>query len=320
MGRPPTAGHRFHVFAGAPDGSGWEQIDDGPVYLGQDAFSLAWNGDRIINYQTSYHNFPKRMPDNMGANVRRVLHVRTSPDGLHWTPGGSFSVDGEKLPDDQLILPDERDPDDVEFYKFSTFRHADLWVGSLVTYVSQPDFVPKMEGWPHGPQLGAEWWLSRDGLSWQRPYRRSDAPLDALPMSFLYGLTTPLRAGRLLRWNCAGRLFEADSRRLLGVGCRSNASIVTPELERSGVPLRLHVSFESERLNRSAGFRQGYVALELLDAGGNVVPGFEREKCVFEVGSGDVLEPRWEGRPAPAAGTIRLRIMLRDARVYSLEL
>ena len=33
----------------------------------------------------------------------------------------------------------------------------------------------------HAPQLDTEWWVGRDGLSWQRPYRGLNALGDTFP-------------------------------------------------------------------------------------------------------------------------------------------
>jgi hypothetical protein len=107
IGDPPRKGHPFYAFGGSLDGGGWRLLSDKPVYRGQDSLKVVWNDERkqFVNYHISYQPWPKkRFPDNMGS-VRRVLHIRTSPDGVQWTPGGSFGVDGPHLPVTQLIVP-----------------------------------------------------------------------------------------------------------------------------------------------------------------------------------------------------------------------
>ena len=96
LGSPPRRGTPSMCFAGGVDGQGWAKRNEQPVYRGQDAFRLVWDdaSHRLVNYQTTYQKWPKRYADNMGDSVRRVLHIRTSRDGLVWTPGGSFAVDG----------------------------------------------------------------------------------------------------------------------------------------------------------------------------------------------------------------------------------
>ena len=322
MGRPPTSGHRFHVFSGGEDGTGWKKRNADPVYLGQDSFCTLWSGGRIINYQTTYQKYSKRFPDNMGAGIRRVLHIRTSPDGLEWSPGGSFAVDGPWLPEDQLIVPDEGDPEETEFYKFSAFEFRSFYVGIMVKYISQPECVGLLPGWPHGPLYCAEWWLSRDGFTWLRPYNRNDCRLNALPHDFLYNLRTPLDAGEMLRWPLQSAIIDISGNRFLGVECRANASVLSPPLNMKGVAPRLHVSFNSVSGTRQAAFRQGYVMVEVTDCDGNVIEGFERSKCMFSAGPDNVLNLAWRGSDTgalPADRKVRLRIMFRDARIYTLE-
>ncbi len=322
MGRPPTSGHRFHVFTGNIDGSDWHQANSEPVYKGQDSFSLRWDGRQIVNYATSYQNYSKRFPDNMGGQIRRVFHIRTSPDGLTWTPGGSFGVDGPLLPDDQLIVPDEKDPEETEFYKFSTFTYCGFHVGIMVKYISQPQEVPGLEGWPHGPMLSAEYWISRDGFTWLRPYDRNDARLESLPRSFNYSLTQPYITPHRLRWNRGQRVLDVPRYRLLGIGCRANASVITPPLHLSGTPLRLHVSFQSEQRRRQDMFRQGYVMVDLLDQNQQIIPGFEGKECMFTDYRATILNLCWENQDLSSIAVnqpVYCRIRFRDARIHTLE-
>lgn len=76
-------GHAAWAF-GSEDGTRWRLLAKKPVYHDHDAFCLLWD-ERIkkyIAYQATYQSCKKRYPDNLGENVRRVLHIRTSKDGL----------------------------------------------------------------------------------------------------------------------------------------------------------------------------------------------------------------------------------------------
>ncbi len=313
-GNPPTSGHPFHVFSGDIDGGGWRKLNDKMVYRGQDAFTLLWN-ERIglfVNYQTSYQPFDKRYADNM-PGVRRVQHIRTSPDCLTWTPGGSFGVTGPHLPDSQLIVPDHLDTPDTEFYHFAPVDFGEFWAGTLVKYISQPPIIEKMEGWPHGPFLGFEWWISTDGFEWSRPFREHSG-LDNVHHQFPYRLTRPIVTGDQLRWPICGQgVYTLDRKRMFYVGSRANAEVVTPVLTLSGNTFRLEVGFEP-------GTRNGYLMAELLDASGSVLPGFEREKSVFKADDRTRLALDWGGLPPLAAGTsARLRLCFREAKIYSVS-
>ncbi len=321
LGDPPTKGHPFHLFSGSLQGGDWRKLNDAPLYLGQDAFTLAWDPQlgRFVNYQTTYQAWEKRFADNMPA-VRRVMHIRTSPDGLEWTPGGSFGVDGPHLPREQLIEPDELDTPDTEFYHFAVMDLGEFRAGILVKYVSQPSLLPKSGPFPHGPLLGYEWWIGKDGLKWQRPFRETSA-LEETRHPFAYFLFQPLVVGHELRWPMSSGAYALDRRRMFYVYSQANAELTTREFVLSGQPIVAEVSFESVRRHADQFIRQGYLMAELLDAENRIVPGFERDKCVFSHGPETRLALKWGERvlPEPAAGTFRLRLLFRDVRLFSIS-
>ncbi len=319
-GNPLGAGHRFHIFAGTEDGD-WSKLNDDPVYRGQDAFSLVWDGEQFVNYQTSYQPIQKPFADNMGDGIRRVLHIRTSPDCLHWTPGGSFGFEGPYLPDGQLITPDEQDAPETEFYKFQPFRQDGLWSGALVKYISQPPILAKSGSFPHGPFLGCEWWVSRNGMDWQRP-ARSTSNLDTLPLQTSYFMHKPFPLGNERRWCQGGMAYGFDCRRNFYTYCPANAILTTPPLRFKAESTRLHVSFESVRLGKQGALRQGYLMAELVGQDGKTLEGFEKEKCIYDVSDATTLDLQWAERtPAslPQGAFPSLKLHFRDVRIYSLE-
>jgi len=320
LGRPARKGHPFHVFCGRLDGTGWRKLNAEPIYRGQDALSMVWNKKlgKFVNYQTSYQPFAKRFPDNL-PNARRVLHIRTSKNGLNWTPGGSFGADGPYLPNEQLITPDEKDYPDTEFYHFSAIDLGEFWAGTMLKYVSQPKELPSHDPWPHGPFLSYEWWISPDGLNWDRPFREKSS-LDAMPHSFASRLAQPVVLGHELRWAVGHDVYVLDRRRMFYAYCRANAEVITRELILSGQPVSLEVSFEAIRRKEQKPLRQGYVMAELLDNDGKVIPGFERDKCLFTPDERTRLTLKWGNRHLPNAGAgrrVRLRLYFRDVRLYS---
>lgn len=317
-GRPPTAGHRFHVFAGGLDGTGWTHRNEAPVYRGQDAFGLVWDAEnqRLINYQTTYQQWPKRYADNMGDSIRRVLHIRTSPDGLVWTPGGSFGLSGPFLPEDQLIVPDAEDPPELEFYKFRPAQLGDFWAGCMGRYVAEPPGLPRSGTLPHGPLLDAEWWVSRDGFHWQRPFRET-TDLTGVPYSFAHFFHPPLPVGDEWRWVASNQVYALRPDRMFYVESLANAEVTTPVFTPGNGELVLNVSFGSIRLNRQSHLRQGYLMAELRTAEDVPIPGFEKEKCRFLSSADTALALAWEGQVVPKE-PLRLRLYFRDLRIYSL--
>lgn len=321
-GNPPRKGHRFFAFTGMTDGTGWKRMTDSPVYKGQDALKIVWNEEKkaFVNYHISYQPFIKRNPDNL-LIVRRVLHIRTSKDGLVWTPGQSFGADGPYLPTEMLITPDSLDCPDKEFYKFSVFRFGDYWAGIMVDYAAQPKIIPNRKPWPHGPFLDFEWWVSKDGFKWERPYRENSG-LEKIPLKFAYNLSDPIIYGDELRWVSEGSVFKQRRQRLFYTYSRSHSEIMTTALELTDKPINLELSFESIRRGESNPLVQGYVMAELVDESGNVIKGFERNNCVNTPDESTRVTLRWGNKNLPDITKNRrvsIRFIFRDCRLYSVS-
>ncbi len=321
------SGHSFHAFGGSIDGSGWQKLKPDPVFSGQDAYCISRDDeqDEYIAYLISFQPWLKHYPDNMPA-VRRVLHIRTSHDGLTWTPSNSFGVGGPYLPAGQLIVPDEKDAPDDEFYNFSVINLGEFWLGAMTHYVSQPAFLPRPGSVRHGPFSRCEWWISKDGLEWDRPFRE-DFSLDAVPYNFANHLYRPMVAGDDLCWAIPtgplGKLrYVLNRRRMCYAYGRENIELVTKPFKLSGAPITLDVSYESVRRGAESFLFQGYVMAELLDEQGQVIAGFEREKCVFNASEASCLPLVWNGNILPDSSigrTVSLRLLSRDTRLYSIS-
>jgi hypothetical protein len=81
-------------------------------------------------------------------------------------------------------------------------------------------------------------------------------------------------------------------------------------------PLR----FSGDRLvlNYQAG-KGGEVRVELQDEKGAALPGFELAACKPLAGDSIAAEVRWKNRPLPAGETIKVRFVLKNADLYSLQ-
>jgi len=325
-GIPQMAGHFFYGYKAGQDGTNWRSIKNDYLYRGQDALKVVWNNKlgKFVNYHTSYQKYNKRFPDNL-PDVRRVMHIRSSPDGLNWAPGGSFGASGPYLSVDQLILPDSLDYEDTEFYKLSVINMGEFWAGIMVKYSPKPPEIPIVSPWPHGPFLEYEWWISGDGLDWKRPFRENSA-LDDAAYHLAYGLTDPIQVNNELRWLAgANEIFTLDRNRMFYAYCKSNAEIITKPIKLSGAPLSLQVDFfERDKTNSSPlnqALKKGYLIAELLDDKGVVIPGFERSKCIFQTSGDKTLTLKWGDNLFPAnykQSPVQLRILFRDMRLYSL--
>ena len=316
--RSGKAGHSLWAF-GSEDGSSWRMLLDKPVYIDHDAFGLMWDRgtERYITYQITYQSWSKHYPDNIGDSKRRVLYIRTSEDGIHWEPSEEVLFAGPYVSDERLITPDERDPAEMEFYRMTVFPYAEYYVGMMLNYAPSPQVVnPAYPQSKHGPHLSGEWWLGREAHKLGRPFRNVFAPGQA-PGIVLHN---PINLDGKHLWIVKGDVYGLPQDRLFFVGSMANAEFSTPLFDMPSKPLVLNAAdcFHDQRDRGMRG--QSYVMAEILGEDGQVIEGFNKENCLLRGVDGSVrLHWRWNDGTSLAGQRIRLRLYLRDARIYSLS-
>ncbi len=318
------------------DGITFSRVQPDPLFKDHDAGHLLWDEERrrylFVGLTYDLLPQPRRLIDNLGwesalkgSGVRRVVAVRPSPDGVKWTPGHDIVArePATWLRKDQLIVPDEQDPVDMEYYWFIGFRHHDRWVGIVLTYAPSPlNVLERVPYDPapskHGPHLGTEWWVSTDGVKWERPWRDTPATHDwriffghepmrlhdrmlFLTSNQLYNLP-PAQGAR------AGQhqeVYSLPADRIASTGSDAPATFTCRPLVMSAGGLSLN--YESE----------GRLAIELLDASGRPISDAALE---LPRGSAIAAPLRWESRvmAAVAGREVRLRFRTEKARVYAL--
>jgi len=311
-------GHALWAF-GSKDGTQWHPLADAPVYVDHDAFGLMWDDRtaRYIVYQTTYQKWGKRYPDNIGDHRRRVLHIRTSPDGVHWEPSENVPGSGPYLPDDRLITPDEDDPPEMEFYRLQVFPCGNRYAGMMLNYAPIPQVVNPRFPWnKHGPQLSGEWWISKDRETWSRPFRDTFAPGEAP------GIVThePMTIGGNHLWIIENRVYGLPENRIFFVGSMANAEFSTALFTMAGKPLVLNASLCYHACKTRGMQGQSYIMVEKVDEQGNAVQGFEKERCILQAMDGPTAMLKWGDTDGTslAGEQIRLRFYLRDARIYAM--
>ena len=126
----------------SPDGKQWQEHPGNPLFYEGDAMSLFWSPvlHRFVCVSKSLQPHRKRILDHGGPTPalgddalrdRRVLMLRSSPDGRRWEPSASLSDvwnrHGRKGADpaEFLTVPDADDPPDLEFYSGNGFWYHD---------------------------------------------------------------------------------------------------------------------------------------------------------------------------------------------------
>ena len=299
---------------GSPDGTRWSPLLDRPVYHDHDAFSAAWDpaSEQYVSFQATYQKHARKpFRDNAGPDIRRVLHFRTSKDGVNWTPSEDVARLGYLIPEDRLVTPDDDDPPELEFYRLTAFPYADRYVGMMLNYAP----TPLTSG--HGPHLGGEWWVGDDFRTWRRPFRDVFAPGPASNIVMHPPMTMQ---GRHL-WVIGHDVYGLPEDRIFYAGSLASAAFTTRPFVAPEKRLALNASFPPA----SRGFQgQSYIMVEVLDESGAVIEEFEKEKCLLRAVE-DRTALLWGEATAKysmsslAGRTVRLRIHFRDARIYSVS-
>lgn len=297
----PEKGHALWGFV-SPDGLAWRALSNEPLYTEHDAFGGMWD-DRTGGFlfaQVTQQSWKKPYADNIGSGKRRVLSIQTSREGLAWQrvqeagPGG-------------MITPDAADPPDIEFYRMQPFRFADRYLGLADLYAATPLIPAK-----HGPHLTCEWWVSQDGIRWQRPWRHVDAHGEA-PYAVKMA---PMWFGKEMLFWVSGRVMGLPEYRVASIGSRSNAEFTSSLFEMPDRPLLLNASAPVG----NGLFNQAYVCAEIQDENRQTIPGYERDKCILQAVDDTRIPLRWGDRTGVelAGRKVALRFYLRAARIYAV--
>lgn len=230
----------FMVYSSS-DGTNWK-LEAEKAYSDHDACCVIWDPyhNRFINYQSTYQDWKKKYPDNIGGELRRVISIRYSQDGVHWTPEGDYAFrKPEKVK--ELWVPDEQDPDELEFYRICAFPYQGRYVGFLVLYAPSPQIGNTRVGTLHGPGLDSHLCYSLDGVEWNRPDRETNAT----PQSEWIPLQGPLQAGGYLRFYAGienNQIRGLEETRIFGAYCRANGEFSTKEFTMPEKELSVNIS------------------------------------------------------------------------------
>ncbi len=321
------SGFAYRAFF-SPDGKQWREHPGNPLFYEGDAMSLFWSPvlHRFVCVSKSLQPFRKRIRDHGGPTKalgddslrdRRVLMMRSSPDGRHWEPSVSLpdvwdrhSLKGS-IPSGFLTIPDTEDPPDLEFYSGTAFWYHDRAYMMVLNYAASP-LAPRK----HAPQLDNEWWTSLDGLRWERPARGVNA-LEAFPEIPRLESHPMVINGNIL-FPRGKLLLGLPEDRISCVAARANAEFSTKPFPMPAAELLLNAAIPSPE--RPFAKDQAYLMAALLDEKGTVIPGFEAEKCVIRNEDRRDIPLRWGDASARhlAGQKTQLRFFLRSSSVFAV--
>jgi hypothetical protein len=329
-GTEPGAPYGIAV-AFSPDGIHWQFHPGNPVVTGVgDSHNVIWD-DRLGKFLGYFR------PGGRTSGGIRTIGYSTSDDFVHWT-------------EPELILrPDTQDPVADEFYQMPVVRYAGAYVGFLWVYHNSPRWAgatdpPKLANLTGLQQrMDTQLTYSRDGRRFMRIGDRATwlptGPAGAWDEGMVTASTALERGDEIwLYYSGIGALHTYESlqtlREIVG-GRRRMAAVGLAKLRRDGyVSLRADttggvlvtrqlVLREPRQLVVNADARRGSLAIEVLDPTLDPVPGFGRAEAVPLTGDAVAHTVAWKSGSDLSAlrgKTVRLRIWLKDADLYSVEI
>ncbi|NOY81264.1 MAG: hypothetical protein GXP31_09700 [Kiritimatiellaeota bacterium] len=253
-------------------------------------------------------------PHDNAPGVLRVIHRRTSDDGLAWS-------------DPELVLtPDGGDPLDQQFYYLARIVEGEWRIGFLGNY----------RCWDQ--TMDVELCFSRDGLRWRRPLRGGFIPRDPVPekgcmSAYATNQPVPAAGNRWLLLYTAGNLLH--NRQLpdgVGEPWRGVMGVTWPRARYAGLTaasgtigriLLPPAILSGENVTVDANVR-GALRAELRDPLGGRLEGFELHRSVPIRGNASEHVLRW-GETGDTGAAYRhdavvLYCEIEDGVLYSISL
>lgn len=235
-----------------------------------------------------------------------------------------------------IAAPDDLDRPHVEFHTSPVFPYADR-------YFSHCQILDRGTG---GGVIDIELMVSRDGLTWQRPFRDqfvlSRGPAGRFDSGSIFTNSTPVVLDDEIRFYYAGYSQGAtgatDSKLISGIGLAtvprdrlagirpvavSDQTTLKKPLENVGqVTLRPQDLSGCMRIVVNADASQGAVRVELLDIDGRRVQGFARDDAVAMRGDSLRHVATWKERDLKTLppGSYHVRLHLENATAYAVTL
>ena len=318
-GTTETPGMQFDLYY-SPDAFQWTPYENNPVVdtsprvgrWGPTVF-MGWDPIRQV-YAVHLENcLHRRCP--LG---KRLIGRAESPDMIHWSDP------------ETILLPDEQDSPDTEFYDMPVIAYEGLYVGLL--------WIFRTNNTTHHPELV----FSRDGIHYERNYRAPfipRGPKGLFDSSCVYASAPIVHGDHILtyyagvNWRSYETLVELGDKGLGTVGLavspldgfvavegakRDFSQMVTRSFSFSGRQLHLNV-----RSHLTDGLRTDCdVRVEILTPNHEPLPGFGFKDADPITTSGYAQVASWNGQSDLSELTgkiIKLRFYFRNAKLYAFQ-
>ena len=244
------------------------------------------------------------IPYDNAPDILRIIHRRTSRNGLDWN-------------DPELIIyPGENDPDDLQFYYLAISRHGEWKIGFLGRYLCKAQTID------------IEISFSRDGKKWLRPLHQpwikrgkagepdskaiypSSHLLDMGNYWLFYytGCSHLHNASR----NLSSSIMVAKFLKNRFVGLKTQGSSQGMVKTRAFIPSNAKIFVDADI--------KGKMRTELCDAFGETIPGYEMEKSISLKGDSTKHTLRWKNKDTAIFQyeAVSLKLAMNDGVIFSI--
>lgn len=320
--------HRLYYSAYSADGLRWT-IDPEPILLGCDTITLSQ--DPVTGEYLAFH---KRQGDPRVVGIRHVF-LSVSKDMQHWSEPHPVVVADEL---DNKATRKLKGGTYSEYYNLSGFAYAGQWLGFVTHFrrVEPPSALfgnDEVNGQKRSATgiIDVQLVVSRDGRHWHRCSDRSPViPLGPHPYDAgsIFGLcNAPVIVGdeMWMYYTAAttphGGLAPEKEQSIARASWRLDGLASLRAKERPGTIETDEFIPEGTQLFVNADVGRGRLMVEVTDAAGRTLDGYEKETCVIENQDAVRLPVRWKNSTTiPAGVPIRLRFHLQNGDLYGYRI
>ncbi len=320
--------HRLYYAAYSADGWHWT-IEPEPILLGCDTVTLSQ--DPVTGEYLVFH---KRQGDPRVVGIRHVF-LSVSKDMQHWSEPHPVVVADEV---DNKATRKLKGGTYSEYYNLSAFAYAGQWLG-FVTHFRRVEPQSALFGnnEVNGVKRGATGIIdvqlvtSRDGLHWHRCSDRSPViPLGphAYDAGSIFGLcNAPVFVGDEM-WMYYTAVttphggLPPEKQQSIALATWRIDGLASLQAKETPGTIETHEFIpEGTLLSVNVGVGKGRLMVEVLDAAGKTIEGYEKEACVIENQDAVKLPVRWKNAEAlPKGVPIRLRFHLQNGNLFSYRI
>lgn len=316
---------RLYYAAHSSDGLRWK-VNPEPILLGCDTITLSQ--DPVTGEYLAFH---KRQGDPRVIGIRHIF-LSVSKDMEHWSEPHPVVVADEV---DNKATRKLKGGTYSEYYNLSAFPYATQWLGFVTHFrrVEPPSALfgnDEVNGRKRSATgiIDVQLVTSRDGRHWHRCSDRSPVvPLGphAYDAGSIFGLcNAPVIVGdeMWMYYTAAttphGGLAPEKEQSIARAAWRIDGLASLQAKDIPGVIESHDFVPEGSKLTVNADVKGGSIAVEVLNAAGQVIQGYGKEASMVERCDSVKLAIRWKDRTALPEGTpIRLRFYLSNGDLYS---